>query len=159
MVINDEHFMLQALKEAKKAADKGEVPVGAIAVYGGKIISRAHNLVETRKKACEHAEMVVLRKAAAKWGIWRLQGVTIYCTLEPCAMCLGAMWLYRINRLVYGANDLRHGALESFIKLKEMKHPIHNIEFEGGVLAKFASILLKDFFKQRRLENGPKITF
>lgn len=152
----DEHYMNFALREARKAFAKGEVPIGAVAVLGDKVIAAAHNRVEKTGQACEHAELVLLRKVAVKLGNWRLHDVVIYCSLEPCAMCLGAMWLYRIQRLVYGAKDVRHGALESFLQLKNVAHPIHNVEFTGGVLADLSSNLLKQFFKERRLAHGFK---
>src|SRR3990167_2001497 len=102
--------MQQALIEAEKAFIKGEVPVGAIAVFQGEILARAHNLVETLKDASAHAELLCLRQAASMLGNWRLKGVTLYTSLEPCCLCVGAMLSFRIDRLVWGAPDVRLGA-------------------------------------------------
>ena len=149
----DENFMREALLEAKNAFVSGEVPVGAVLVFEGKIIARAHNLVEKRVDASCHAELLCLQKGAEILGNWRLQNADLYCTLEPCAMCAGAATLFRIRRLVYGATDLRHGAHKTIFKVLGKPHPIHTVEVNGGILAEEAKALLQEFFHQRRREN------
>jgi tRNA(adenine34) deaminase len=148
-----ENFMREALKEAEKAFKKGEVPVGAVIVYNGEIIARAHNEVETQQDASAHAEMLCLKAAARYLGSWRLTGATLYCTLEPCSMCAGAMLLSRIETLVWGAKDLRHGADGSFIDLLSRKHPTHQLKVVPHVLQEESSALMKSFFQERRREN------
>lgn len=147
-------MMKHALLEAEKAKVLGEVPVGAVAVFEGEIIARAHNLVEGEKMGTRHAEMVCIERAAKILGDWRLCGVTLYVTLEPCAMCFGAIMLSRIKKVVYGAPDLRHGACGSWVNLLEKKHPTHTLEVEGGVLEKEAATLMQNFFQKRRHENS-----
>lgn len=143
-------FMRQALQEAERAAEEGEVPVGAIAVMGDEVVARAHNRVEREGLATCHAEMICIERASQAIGDWRLCEVTLYVTLEPCSMCLGAMFLSRIKKLVYGAPDVRHGACGSWVNLLEKKHPTHMLEVEGGVLAEEAAGLMKEFFRKRR---------
>lgn len=150
MTLDDENFMLEALLEAKKAFAQDEVPVGAVLVYEGKIIARGHNLVEAGRNAAAHAEMICLQEGAKILGNWRLLECNLYCTLEPCPMCAGAMALFRIKRLVYGAPDLRHGAHGSVFNVLNMPHPIHQVEVEGGCLAEEAKGLMKEFFMIRR---------
>jgi len=147
---SDEAYMSAALEEAKKAFSAGEVPVGAVIVYQGEIIARAHNLVEQRKDASAHAEMLALREAAKNLDNWRLHEAALYCTLEPCAMCAGAMILSRLSFLIWAAPDLRHGAHGSWINLLDLQHPIHNLQVRSGVCAKEASALMKEFFQKRR---------
>ena len=106
----DKDYMEVALEEAQKAYDAGEVPVGAVVVFQNQIISRSYNQVESLQDASAHAEMLCLKQAAQKLGNWRLLDCTLYCTLEPCLMCAGAMILSRIKTLVWGAQDIRHGA-------------------------------------------------
>lgn len=142
--------MLEALEEAKKAFAFGEVPVGAVAVYEGIIIARAFNQVESLKDASAHAELLCLKKAAEVLDRWRLVGVTLYTTLEPCSMCAGALISFRIDRLVWGAPDIRQGADGSFISLMTLKHPIHEIAITRNVLSEPSSFLMKTFFEQRR---------
>lgn len=149
----EEEFMCEALKEAEHAFAEGEVPVGAILVHEGKIIARAHNEVEQRKDASCHAEILCLRAGAAVLGDWRLSDATLYTTLEPCSMCAGALILFRVKKLVWGAPDLRHGANGSFIDLFEKKHPIHQLEIVSGVLKEESSALMKRFFVERRGEK------
>lgn len=142
--------MQEALLEAKKAFTKGEVPVGAVLVYNGKVIARSHNLVESNKDASQHAELLCLQQGAAILQNWRLLDCTLYSTLEPCSMCAGAMYLFRISRLVWGAPDIRHGAHGSWVNLFSNSHPIHNIEITSGVLEEECSQIMKDFFQNRR---------
>ncbi len=146
----DEIFMKEALKEAHKACASGEVPVGAVLVHEERIIARGYNQVELLKDGTAHAEMLCLTAGTVALDNWRLSGTTLYCTLEPCTMCAGAMFLSRIDRLVYGAPDLRHGAHGSWIDLFKRKHPTHQIEVKPGVLADEAAALMVDFFRERR---------
>lgn len=146
-------FIELALKKAQIAAQKGEVPVGAVIFKENTLISSAHNLVEKKKDASCHAEMIALKKAAQKLGDFRLNGCTMICTLEPCIMCAGALILHRIDTLIYLAKDFRHGANGSFIDIFEKKHPIHQIKIIYNTNYPIASQLLKDFFVKRRLEN------
>ncbi len=147
----DEEAMRQAFEEAKKAYAMGEVPVGAVIVDSNqKIIAKAHN--ETESAACisAHAEMLAIERASQSLNAWRLSGCTLYCTLEPCPMCMGAIQLARIERLVYAASDLRLGALGSFIDLTEKKHPFHTVICERGILNDASAALMRDFFQKRR---------
>jgi tRNA(adenine34) deaminase len=146
----DQEFMKFALAEAQKACDAGEVPIGAVLVFQNQIISTAYNQVESLKDATAHAEMLCLKKGAEKLGNWRLLDCTLYCTLEPCLMCAGAMILSRVKTLVWGAPDLRHGAGGSLMDVFAMEHPIHQLEIRKGVLQDEAASLLKKFFQERR---------
>lgn len=149
----DKRFMLEALKEAKKAKAREEVPVGAVLVSEGKVIARAHNQVEMLQDATAHAEMLCLTMGASALGNWRLLNATLYCTIEPCAMCAGAMFLSRVKRLVWGAKDLRHGANGSWINLFDKKHPTHHIESASGILEIECATILQEFFRMRREEH------
>lgn len=142
-------FMQAAILEAKKAYAKDEVPVGAVAVLDDKIIARAHNLRESKQTIHGHAEFLVMEKAAKKIGSWRLENVDIYVTLEPCAMCAGAMIQARIRNLYYGALDPKTGAVESVIKLLDNAFN-HKVSYHGGLLDQESSMLLKNFFKSKR---------
>lgn len=147
----DLFFMREALKEAKKAFAAGEVPVGAVLVFQNKIISRGHNQVELLQDATAHAEMVCLTAGSEALANWRLLETTLYCTLEPCAMCAGAMFAARVKRLVWGAPDLRLGANGSWIDLFREKHPMHALEVTSGVLGEEAADLMRKFFEEKRL--------
>ena len=149
----DRHCMMEALEEARKAFTLEEVPVGAIAVQEGKIIARAFNRVESLRDASAHAELLCLRKAAEFLGRWRLFDVTLYTTLEPCCMCAGALFSFRIQRLVWGSLDIRQGADGSFVSLFSQKHPIHEFPITRGVLSEDSSQLMKTFFQKRRAEH------
>lgn len=146
----DEKFMREALKEARKAFDLGEVPVGCVIVHEGRIIARGHNQVEMLKDATAHAEMLAIGAASAALQNWRLLDATLYCTLEPCAMCAGALFLSRIKRLVWGAPDIRQGANGSWVDLFVMQHPMHAIEVQSGLLAAEAATLMREFFEKCR---------
>lgn len=139
-----------ALAEAQKAYEAGEVPIGAVLVFQNQIISSAYNQVESLKDATAHAEMLCLKKAAQELGNWRLLDCTLYCTLEPCLMCSGAMILSRVKTLVWGAPDLRHGAGGSLMDVFAINHPIHQLEIRQGVLKDESACLLKKFFQERR---------
>lgn len=151
----DETWMKEALKEAEKAYEKGEVPVGAVLVKEGTIIGRGHNQVELLQDATAHAEMLALTAGAAFLEQWRLLETTLYTTLEPCAMCAGALLLSRVPKVVFGAPDLRHGACGSFVNLFAEKHPTHTPRIEGGVLAEFAATLMRSFFLEQRKRSQP----
>ena len=146
----DQLFMKQALREAQKAVDIGEVPVGAVIVCQGKIISRGYNKVEVKQDATMHAELIAIRKAAAKLGTWRLEQCQLYVTLEPCAMCAGAITWSRIETVLYGADDPKAGAYRSAVKVLGNKKLNHRPEVKRGLLADKSSALLKAFFKELR---------
>lgn len=150
---DDESFMLQALKEAWKAFVAGEVPVGSVLVKKGHVIARGHNQVEMLKDATAHAEMLCITAGESALENWRLADTTLYCTVEPCAMCAGALLLSRVPHLVWGTVDTRHGANGSWIDLFEKPHPMHTISIRNGVLQEYCAALLKDFFQKRRIEN------
>ena len=139
-----------ALEEAKKAYSKGEVPIGAVIVKDNKIIARAHNLKETLKSAIAHAEILAIEEASKKIGDWRLNGAEMYVTLEPCSMCAGAILQSRIDRIVYGTEDIKGGALGSSYNLFEQKNINHIPKIESGVLKEECSQIIKDFFKKKR---------
>ena len=147
---DDERFMLEALKEAARAAEEGEVPVGAVVVKDGQIIARAHNMVETARRSAAHAEMIALEAAEAALGAKWLTGATMYVTLEPCSMCSGAMVLARMSRLVIGADDPKTGACGSLYNIANDERLNHSIEITRGVLAGECSAILKEFFRSRR---------
>lgn len=153
---DDERFMLEALKEAWKAFQKEEVPVGAVLVQNGRVIARGHNQVEMLHDATAHAEMLCITAGEAVCENWRLADTTLYCTIEPCCMCAGAMLLSRVPKLVWGAPDLRHGANGSWVDLFEKQHPMHSITIQKGVLEEFCAALMRDFFQKRREENKEK---
>ncbi|HSO94161.1 MAG TPA: tRNA adenosine(34) deaminase TadA [Candidatus Dormibacteraeota bacterium] len=147
---DDTHYMERALAQARQAASVGEVPVGAVLVRNGAVLSETHNLIESTPDALAHAEMLVLRDAARITESWRLEGVTVYVTLEPCPMCAGAMVLARIARLVYAAPDPKKGAVDSVYDV--LRHPAnnHRIEVTSGLMSEPAGKLLRDFFADRR---------
>jgi len=146
----DEMFMLEALKEAEIARDKDEVPIGAVIVHNGRIISRGHNQVETLKDPTAHAEMIALTSAANFLGSKWLLGASIYVTIEPCSMCAGALVLSRIKNLVYGASDPKTGACGSVANIVSNKKLNHRLRVKKGVLKDDCSALLKEFFKKKR---------
>lgn len=143
--------MREALRLAKMAADQGEVPVGAIVVRAGRIIGRGWNRREAWGDPTAHAEMLAIREAARELGGWRLTGCTLYVTLEPCAMCAGAIVLARLDRLVYGADDPKAGAVGSLMNVVEDDRLNHRAAVVRGVEAASSARLLKAFFKQRRV--------
>lgn len=146
----EEKFMLEALKEAKKAYAKDEVPVGAVIVKDGKIIARGHNLKELKCDTTKHAEIISIQKASKKLQSWRLIDCEMYVTLEPCAMCAGAMIQSRISKLYFGASDLKTGAVGSVLNLLEDYKFNHQVEFQGGILKNECENILKQFFKELR---------
>ncbi len=152
----DERFMLEALKEAWKAFKTDEVPVGSVLVKEGRVIARGYNQVELLKDATAHAEMLCITSGEAAVENWRLADTTLYCTIEPCAMCAGAMLLARVPTLVWGAPDIRHGANGSWIDLFAKPHPTHTLTIRRGTLQEPCAALLRDFFAKRRKENEGK---
>ncbi len=142
--------MRVALKMARKARLYGEVPVGAIVVREGKILSMAHNLTRSLNDPTAHAELVALRRAAERLGDWRLAGCALFCTVEPCIQCAGAMLLSRVDRLVYGCADPKMGAVHSLFSLCGDPRLNHQVRVTGGVLGEEATALMRDFFKSLR---------
>lgn len=145
--------MREALKEAKKALDKEEVPVGAIIVKDGKMISRAHNIKECKKDATCHAEILAIQKACKKLGSWRLLDCEMYVTLEPCPMCAGALIQSRIKKLYIGTDDNKTGACGSVLNLLEDYKFNHKIEVKKYILKEETEKILKEFFKYLRERN------
>lgn len=146
----DLDFMRLALAEARRAADEGEVPVGAVIVCRGEVVAAAHNQREALRDPTAHAEMVAITQAAESLGAWRLEGCTLYVTLEPCPMCAGAIVQARVPRVVYGAADPKAGAVESLYHLLEDERLNHRCEIERGVLAEECGAVLREFFRKRR---------
>ena len=142
--------MRESLGEAEMALEQGEVPIGCVAVYKGEILARAHNHRETWADPTAHAEMVVVREVARKLGRWRLGGVSLYVTLEPCAMCAGALVLARVDRLVYGPADPKAGACGSVFDIMREPRLNHRVEVVSGVLEEDCRSILKQFFARRR---------
>ena len=156
------HFMDIALDQARIAGTDDEVPIGAIVVQrrpdgSHQILSQARNMVEQKHDASAHAELIAMRKAAKHIQNWRLQNTTLYSTLEPCPMCLAASQSFRVSRIVYGAPDLRLGAVHSHIQLLDTPHPFHNIEeVVSDVNNETSANLLREFFRQRRKKGRHK---
>jgi len=146
----DESMMAKALDLAREARDMGEVPVGALVVRDGRILSQAFNLRETLRDPTAHAERLALAWAGAALGSWRLEGCVLYVTLEPCAMCAGAIVQSRIARLVYGAADPKAGACESLYRLVSDPRLNHQTPITAGVMAGECGDILKEFFQERR---------
>ena len=144
-----EYFMRHAIVEAEKAVEKDEVPVGAVIVYENRIIARAHNQRELLNDPTAHAEMIAITQAADYLQNWRLTGTTMYVTLEPCAMCAGALVQSRIDTLVYGTVDKKAGAAGSVVNLVEEPRFNHRIKVVAGVLEEESGKLLKEFFQER----------
>jgi tRNA(adenine34) deaminase len=146
----DEQFMTEALRLARDGAAKDEVPVGALVVRGGEIVGRGSNSPILRNDPTAHAEILALREAGARIANYRLEDATLYCTLEPCVMCAGALVAARISRLVFGARDLRFGGVRSKFQLADSDILNHRIEIVEGVLAAECVELLRGFFAERR---------
>jgi len=152
--MNDRDFMRLALEEARLAAAEGEVPVGAVLVMGGEVIARAHNRREATGNPLDHAEMLALVEGASRLGGWRLEGTSMYVTLEPCPMCAGALVQARVARLVFGARDLKLGAAGSRYNLVSDETIHHRLEVIEGVLEEDCLALLREFFSSRRDKPG-----
>ena len=147
----DDLFMREALLSAQLAKELGEVPIGAVLVHAGEIIGRGYNLREISQDPTTHAEMVVIKQAAAHLGSWRLLDCTIYVTLEPCVMCMGAIILARIPRLVYGCRDPRVGAAGSIYNFSSDERFNHRVATTEGILGEECSALLSQFFQELRI--------
>ncbi len=147
---NDRKYMLEAIKEAYKAQALDEVPVGCVIVKDNIIIARGHNLREMKNDSTMHAEMVAIRKACAKLSSWRLNGCSIYVTIEPCTMCAGAIMWSRFDRLIYGARDTKGGAIVSSFHLFDSLNINHHPEIVGGILESECSSIIKNYFKNKR---------
>ena len=147
---DDESFMRMALREAKAAVEQQEVPIGAVIVHRGRVIGAAHNQRETLQDPTAHAEMIAITQAAQALRSWRLEECTLYVTLEPCAMCAGAIVLARIRRVVYGAADPKAGAVASLYQLLTDPRLNHRCQVRSGVLAEECGALLSEFFRQQR---------
>ena len=146
----DARYMREALRMARAALEHDEVPVGCVIVHEGRVIARAHNQRETLRDPTAHAEMIAITQAADALDSWRLHGCTLYVTLEPCAMCAGAMVLARIDRLVYGAADPKAGAVESVFRLLDEPRLNHRVAVTAGVLAEPCGEVLSEFFRAKR---------
>lgn len=149
----NEKYMKLAIKEAMKARDIDEVPIGAIIVKDDKVIARAHNLREKKQQATAHAEILAIEKACKKLGTWRLEDCILYVTLEPCAMCTGATILSRIKHVVFGAKDPKGGCVESCIEMYKQQGFNHYPTYESGILEEECSKILSDFFKEKRKQK------
>jgi tRNA(adenine34) deaminase len=150
---NDEDWMREALREARKAEAEGEVPVGAVIVFDGGIIARAHNQRELLHDPTAHAEMIALTQAAEHLANWRLTGARMFVTLEPCAMCAGALVLARVQEVVWATPDPRAGAVESVFRIWEEPRLNHRVISRKGVLEDECREMLKGFFRRRRSES------
>ena len=146
----DEKFMKEAIKQAKKAEAIGDVPIGCVIVHDGKIIARGYNKRNKDKTVLAHAELLAMKKACKKLGDWRLEDCTMYITLEPCQMCAGAIVQARIKRVVVGSMNPKAGCAGSVLNILQMKEFNHQVELVTGVLDEECSELLKDFFKKLR---------
>ena len=151
-----ERYMRAALAEAEAAAAEDEVPVGAVIVHSKRIIARAHNQRHTLKDPTAHAEMIALTQAGAELDDWRLSGCTMYVTLEPCAMCAGALVLARIDRLIYGPTDAKAGACETLYQIVNDERLNHRIEVISGFMEEPCRAILQEFFARKRTSNNSK---
>lgn len=147
----DERFMKKALHQAKRAAAIGEIPIGCVIVRDGKVIARGFNQRRSRKTTLAHAEMIAIDRASRKLGDWRLEGCTMYVTLEPCQMCSGALVQSRIDRVVIGTMNPKAGCAGSILNILRMPEFNHQVEITGGVLQEECSAVLQDFFRDLRI--------
>ncbi|MFZ4765241.1 MAG: tRNA adenosine(34) deaminase TadA [Roseimicrobium sp.] len=150
ILTGDEHYMREALRQARKAAKQDEVPIGAVIVHEGHIIARAWNQVETLKDATAHAEMLALTQAESALGDWRLEHCDLYVTKEPCPMCAGAIMHCRIRRVIFGCPDTKAGAADGFWNLLQAPNLNHRSEITAGVLGDDCVMMLKSFFREAR---------
>jgi len=153
MTKNDAYWMGKAIAQARRAEAIGEVPIGAVIVKDGVIISRGHNLRESKQDPAAHAEMIAIRKAARKLSSWRLTGATLYVTLEPCTMCMGAVILSRLDRVVFGSFDPKGGAAGSLFDLSDDKRLNHSVVLTPGVRGEETSAMLSNFFAALRAQK------
>ncbi len=147
---NDEKYMKEAIKQAKKAVAAGDVPIGCVIVKDDKIIARGYNKRNARKTTLAHAELLAIEKASRRLGDWRLEECTMYITLEPCQMCAGAIIQARIPRVVVGAMNRKAGCAGSILNLFQVEAFNHQVEFEKGIMEQECSAMLSDFFKSLR---------
>ena len=150
----DKNYIKLALAEAHRAYKKGEVPVGAVIIKDGKIISQAHNLRERKQNALYHAEILAIKRACRKLKTWRLTGCDLYVTLEPCPMCAGAILQARISNVYFGAFDPKGGACGSVINVLEADKFNHNVNVVGGIMEQECGGIIKQFFRERRVKTG-----
>lgn len=153
---NDEYYMKAALRQAEKARSLWEVPIGCVIVFQGKIIARGYNRRNTDKNTLAHAELSAIRKASKKLGDWRLEGCTMYVTLEPCQMCAGALVQSRMSRVVIGTMNPKAGCAGSVLNLLQMKQFNHQVEIRTGVCQEECSRMLSDFFRELRERKKEK---
>ena len=149
-----EKFMGEAIKEAVKAQKKDEVPIGAVLVKDGKIIARAHNLIESKKLPTAHAEILAIEKACKRLGDWRLDGTSLFVTLEPCPMCAGAIVNARIEKVYFGAYEEKSGSAQSRFDVLTGSGLNHKTEYQGGVRKEECESIIKNYFKEKRLEKA-----
>jgi len=149
-VVTDYDFMGIALAEAQQASVEGEVPIGAVLVFGGEVIAHAHNRREIDKDATAHAEMIVIRDSCRKLGRWRLTGATLYVTIEPCPMCAGALVMSRVDRLVYGSSDYKAGSVESIFNIVQHPSLNHRVEVTAGIRQEECAAVMQAFFLEKR---------
>ena len=150
----DEQFMKLAIEQARIAEDNGDVPIGAVIVHKDRIIAKAYNQREQLQDPTAHAEIIALTQAAAALENWRLNGCTMYVTLEPCPMCAGALVLSRMDRLVYGCDDPKAGACKSLYNIVQDERLNHRLEITSGVLAEECGVQLQNFFEKRREQRS-----
>jgi tRNA(adenine34) deaminase len=151
----DERFMRLALIQARLAREEGEVPVGAVVIRGGEVLSAAHNRPIAGHDPSAHAEMLAIRQAAERLENYRLTDTTLYVTLEPCIMCAGAMIQARVNRLVYGARDPKSGCVVSLYRLLQDERLNHRVEVTSGILEEMCAEILSGFFREKRITSPP----
>ncbi len=156
---DDSHFMAMALEEAQKGASAGEIPIGAVLVMNGEVIARDHNRCLATNDPTAHAEIIVIRKAARRLRNYRLLGCHLYITIEPCAMCIGAMIQGRVSRLIFGALEEKTGMVQSRLALLNDSIFNHRIEVVGGVLAEDCRKLIQGFFREKRENMAPSASF
>ena len=149
-MLDDEHWMREAIAQARMALALGEVPIGAVIVRDGQIVGAGHNLRETTHDPTAHAEMIAIREASKKLGAWRLLGCTLYVTLEPCPMCAGAILQARVERVVYGAADPKAGCAGTLMDLLQDHRFNHRLPWRAGVLQEECASLLTGFFRELR---------
>jgi tRNA(adenine34) deaminase len=154
----DRNFMRRAIIQARTAEENGDVPIGAVIVKENRIIAKAYNQREQLQDPTAHAEIIALTQAASAVGSWRLHGCTVYVTLEPCSMCAGALVLARIDRLVYGCDDKKTGAVKSLYNIAQDERLNHTINVTSGIIAQECGSLLTDFFRNKRLLKTDKQT-
>ena len=153
---DDDNWMVAALDEAGRALEHDDVPIGCVVVdRDGRELARAHNAREDQRDPTAHAELVAIRGAAGKLGTWRLEGTTVYVTLEPCPMCAGAMVLARVARLVFGATDPKAGATGSLYNIVQDERLNHRLSVSGGVRAEESAAMLQSFFREKRDRSRP----